>query len=607
MYVSLLVWLGLVLPGYVVVRGLSADDLKSGLLGVVGLSYLATFALLSPVSIGCYLSHAPVWVFSVACVLAILGGAIEITRQGWWRQAGKLVVGGATIELLIVVVDMVMGARIGALTEGDAVVHLTRVRHLLDHGFSNYDPFVAERHFFPVYHTNLLHGLYATCAQLTRVHHLSVWFASLPWGKLLVASGCYYMVWCVYGRRWVGWVAAVFAVGCFGPTTFVIYPNKLAPLWIGALMIGFVVQACRSPCTWRSCIKLAAASLVIGQVHSLYGAFTGIALGPTLCVIAAVRFFRRAPDRWRVTACVVALGAALPFVLVSKIAMDRAKSASAAVRAAEPETNTPEATDQRWVTMGPRSGWGTVRDPRAAFLAAGIVAAFIGSRRKQAAILLAITGTTAMIFYVPPLCSAAVHVLGERWILSRMGFVLLLGFVGLVPASFAFLVEPKTRTWWMRAVVSVVALLLALPFPQRRPEYTWANYWAKTTAPRKERESYLEMTEVMMAALDKHIPRGKTVLIDKWEGMVLTMIHDCHIVASKGMGNGIPDLGQRRKDLDLMLAADTPWHTRRSLLRKYDIEYFVPSQDAPTAWTNGHRRAVYTGSGLPVVILDTRR
>ena len=88
MYASLFFWLALLLPGYVLVRYVWQDDLRSGLLGTIGLSYLAVFTLLSPVSILCYLLHTPVAVFSAAYAVAVLAGALEITRRGWWRDGG---------------------------------------------------------------------------------------------------------------------------------------------------------------------------------------------------------------------------------------------------------------------------------------------------------------------------------------------------------------------------------------------------------------------------------------------------------------------------------------------------------------------------------------
>ena len=648
---SLLFWLLLALPGYAVVRRFFRDELRSGLLGTLGLSYLASFALLSPVSIGCYVFRAPLWVFSSFFLLAVIGGLIEITRQGWWRETGRLIIGGASVELSIVALDMILGARTGAITEGDAVVHLTRIRDVLDQGFSNLNPFVAEPFFFPIYHTNILHALYAACTQLTGVHHLSVWYASLPWGKLLIAGGAYYLTWSIYDRRWVAWVAAVFTVGCYGPVTFMVYPNKLAPYWILALMIAFVVQACQSPCHWKSMLKIGAASLVVGQIHSLYGGFAAVALAPVLLAVCAERMLRRKPDRWRVAACILGLAMAMPFVVVSKVKMGGAPSVSTGQEVAASESERPNTKEEGRITMGPRAGWGTVRDPRALFLAAGVIAALAGSRRKQAAVLFAVAGTVALIFYVPPLCTAAVDFLHEKWILGRMGAVLKLAFIGLVPASFAFLLEPRashwavgfivglvtlfvlwssghtgavyvgipcllvgstlslwvesTRAWWTRSVASVLVLTLALPFlPKRNPVYTWANYCRTATAPKEERESYLIQTSQITAFLAKHLPRGETVLLEEWPGMVLTMVHDGHIVAPKLAGAGITDLSQRRRDLRRMLAPNTPWQRRRSLLHKYGITFFMPARTS-AAWTQPHQETLIDEDGLRLYVLNT--
>lgn len=668
MYLSLLFWLALFLPGYVVVRRFWDDELESGLLGTVSLSYLATFGLLSPVSILCYMVGAPLWVFSGACFIAVVAAVVELTRRGWWRVTGKLMVGGLCVELVILLADMVFGARVGALTGGDAVVHLTRIRVLLDHGFNNNDPFVAVSYFFPIYHTNLLHALYAACSEVTGIHHLPVWFASLPWAKLLIASGSYYMVWCVFQRRWVAWVAAVFTVGFWGPVTFVVYPNKLAPLWLLAMMIGFAVRACSSPCTWREPLRLGIGSLVLGQMHSLYGAFAGVALGPVLGAFGLVRIWRRRPDRWRLAVCTVSLTAALPFLLVSKLNVRPLSPPASAAQVTPSEDGESPASDTEWTTIKLRRGWGTL-DWRSACLVFGVVCALAGSRRKQAAVLLAVAGTVCLIFYVPPLCTAAVGIFEKKWIVGRMGLVLHLAYIGLVPASVAFLIAwalakswgkpaavavavvgaaaliffvppvctnalqvlgkdwalgrlafaiglisvsvlllvlPKTRSWWVRSICSVLILLVAASFPKLKDPPRWQRYWTTAAAPRAAREGYLTMTHQVLAFCRTHIPRGATVLLESQQGMVLTMVHDCHIVAPRRGGNGIFDWDERRADLKVMLAAETPWEKRRTLLRKYDVELYFPA-GSPVAWTQGHVKELRKEPGFHLFVLDTGR
>ena len=95
-------------------------------------------------------TRAPLEVFSFACVALILAGLIELTRRRWWADLGKLAAAAVSVELVIVLVDVVMGARVGAHLDGDTRVHLARIRMLLDHGFNNYDPFIAGGFFFPM-------------------------------------------------------------------------------------------------------------------------------------------------------------------------------------------------------------------------------------------------------------------------------------------------------------------------------------------------------------------------------------------------------------------------------------------------------------------------
>ena len=68
-----------------------------------------------------------------------------------------------------------MGSHLG----GDAFVHVGRIRFLLDNGFSNWDPCYNFDVPFPFYHTNLLHAVLASCAQLTGSDAVTVWVVSL--------------------------------------------------------------------------------------------------------------------------------------------------------------------------------------------------------------------------------------------------------------------------------------------------------------------------------------------------------------------------------------------------------------------------------------------
>ncbi len=601
MYASLLFWLALAFPGYVLVRRCAAEELRSGLLGTLGVSYLATLALLSPVSILCYVVGAPLALFSAACALAVLAAVVELTRRRWWGELGRLVLAAASIELAILVIDLVLGARTGAIIGGDARVHLARIRCLVDHGFNNLDPYVAAPAFFPTYHTNILHALYAACVQLTSVDHLGAWFASLAWGKLLVASGMYYLVWCVFERQWAAWLAAVCVVGIQGPVTFLVYPNKLAPLWVIPCMIGFSVRAWSAGCPWSCCARLGIGSLVLGQLHGLYAIFAVILLAPGLAALGAYRLVRRRPDGRRVLACVVILGAGLPFALISAAKTteaareDDAPSGLVAVEAAAAFSGPPGAPataeaatpggesadtsfrrfDNGWQRKNPLRGFGA-GGWRFVLLAVGIVAALTSPRRGSAWAVVAVVAAVGVVLYVPPVYTLAVRVLGAPWIVARIESVLSTCLIALLVPAVAVRLEPRVHGWVARGAISLVCLALSIPYAQHRDPYDWPSYLRNALAGRGERRTIINEFRNVRRLVTDSIPPGETVLVNAETGMWTVMLHDCHIVAAASSNNGVQDIAQRRADLDLMLADDTPWTLRRHLLDTYGIRRFVP-------------------------------
>ena len=606
MYTALLFWLFLMLPAYVVTRYLARRELDSGLLGVVGVSYVFTFVILSPFSILAYLLKAPLIIFSSICVVLIIASLIEITRRKWWRETVKLLSQGLCVELFIILLDLVASAWSGALIGGDAVTHLARIRMLLDHGFNNSDPFVGQPHFFPIYHTNLLHALYATCSQLTGVFHTKVWFVSLAWSKLLVMSGAYFMVWCLFERRWVAWVAALFTLGSYGPVSFLLYPNRVAPLWLCAIIIGWSIQALHDTSSRHGPFKLAAAVLVLGQLHSLYVGFVCVILIPVMGFVAVYRFARRLPN-YRVPAlCGVAVLLSIPFPLIARnhLKNHNATTVRAEVDGQDRENEPKEPPSNRWISMKPRSGWGKL-DGWSLFLIGGVALSLRGPRRKHAAVLLAMCGIVLLIYHVPPLYSAFLSMVGKKWIVGRLGFVLHLGFVGLGLAAYIYWSEKWLHVWWRRGLVIVSALVLGASFvPASHVLYTWGGYWDRVTANRTDRQLQLRLSLTAASISRKHIPKGATVLTEDWRGMGLAMVHDCYIVAPKGGGNGIKDIQTRRADLKTMLAPHTPWIRRRELLRKYNIRHYLPGSPQ-FEWAIPHsKHAIQYGPNKYIFVLD---
>lgn len=599
MTVALLFWFGLLLPGYVVLRLTSREDLKSGLLGTIGLSYLAVFALLSPVSILGYLLGLPLAVMSGACVLSFLAALVEITRRKWWPDIVRLLLSGLGVTVLLVAGDLVMSARAGAFMRGDSKTHVARIRYLVDHGLSNVEPYVGGDYFFTAYHTNLLHSLHASCVQLTGVDVFGEWFISLVWAKLAIVGGIYFMVWAIFDRHWAAGLAVLFFLGAQAPVTFMLYPNQVAPLWLLTIMVGFAAQACRSPCDWRTPLKLAAGSLVVAQVHGLFGLFAGIALGPFLVCLFLIRLRRREPDRAQLAACVLALFVAAPFVLVGKVRLgEQGKPTRAQIVA-----------DQRFHHF--ENGWSMKKPGGAAryeLMALGALCAMVGPRRKQAAVLIAAAGAAAVILFTPPICTAAIKAFGPQHTVYRMGTLLTIARFGLVPAALAVLMEPAFRSRWARELGCVVIFLLGMQFAPSKGKFSLKTYYETATAGPEVRDQWLTRLRNNRKFFQEHIPPGATVLTDVGTAMWLVMAYDCHVVIHQRLRHGIPDVPQRIADLDAMLSPETSWDVRRNLLERYNIHLLLIAADKQESleWARAHVKEHWSGSGYLLIALDLK-
>ncbi|MBI4718795.1 MAG: hypothetical protein HY763_13390 [Planctomycetes bacterium] len=603
MILTLLFWLALFFPGYAVLRLALPDDARMEFPGVAAGAYFAAFALLSPVAIAGYLLHLPIAALSAACVAAVFAGAATITRRGWWGDLGRLFARTAPVGMLLVGADMVLGARVGGYLLGDAWVHVTRIRHLVDHGFNNQVPCVAGDYFFPIYHTNLLHALHAAGAVLTGQSALEAWYASLPIFKLLVAAGGYYLGHVVFGTRLAAWAVALFLAAYKSSTAYVLYPNQLAPLWLLAMMLAFAVQACRDRGGRRCVLKLAAGSLLLGEIHGLYVLFAGLAAGLPMAIAAAVGILRRGPGLWMLVGCLAALSAGAPFVLVSHYG--RAGAEMAATVAASGAEKIIRADDGSLHYDPHRAVFDKGGAAALALLGAGCVYGLAGSRRRNLWPVVAATLATAAILLVPALCGAALRGVGREWIVARLNVLLLLAFTTLVVGSLAATVAERAGAWYWQVAVMLAAAVAGAVVDLRTAPTRAREYYASAFAIAEVRRSYIENTLELQRFCAAQLPRGATVLTDGAAASLLGMVYDGYVVLPGGGNTGVGDQVQRRDDLMAMLAPNTAWPRRRELLQRYGVRYYLVTRDmAPyTAWTQGRVARVVRAAGFTLLEL----
>jgi len=587
MYLTLVFWLALFLPGYAVVRRWYRDEFESGLLGVVALSYLLTLGLLSPASILCYVLQFPVWVFAGCIVAAVAAAMIDLTRTRSWTELGRLGKQALGLGLLIVLLDVIGGATVGGHFLGDARVHLARIRFLVDHGFTNLDPFVATPYFYPIYHTNLLHALYAGCVKLSGVDHFGVWFVSLAWAKLLVSSAAYYLAWSIFKSRLAGWAAALFSVVVWGPVPFTLYPNKVAPLFVATTMFAIVVRMRSDACSWRRCVLLAIGALLLGQIHALYGAFAALAFGPLLTVSALRAVKAKRADRNRLAVAVLALALAGPFLFIStRYTRPREVQLDASGRPVVAFDMTPNFHhfDNNWIMYRFDRALGNYWWFGLGLGLVAVVPAVWREPREGALVALGILGTVAAFLYVPPLCTLLLHVTEREWVVARFGFMLQLGLTVFAAGSLAVIVEQYVRFGALRQLLLLPIAALALPYGARPDSLSWPYYFKKLSLPPQQQTMRLRGAREAGAFAREHIEPGATVLTSPEEAVPLVMMADCHVVAAFSSNNGVSDLPQRRMDLGTMVDGNAPVQQRASLLAEYDVRYFLSMDEESPPW-----------------------
>ena len=159
----LLFWLALLLPGAAVARRLIPQELRGGVLPSMAVSWMTTFVVLAPVLIVGYLARVPTAPMAALLAVFIMWGAIDLLRARAWVGTRHAVVAIIGIAGAVVLIDLVLAERVGAILNNDARVHIARIRFLVEHGLSNGDPFIQGPVEFPypIYHTNILHALHA--------------------------------------------------------------------------------------------------------------------------------------------------------------------------------------------------------------------------------------------------------------------------------------------------------------------------------------------------------------------------------------------------------------------------------------------------------------
>lgn len=628
-----LFWTLSLAPGLALVERVRPRALEAGALSAIAYGYPASLGVLAPVAITCYWLRLPVAVLSTWWLItATVGlGALVRARMGRsWRPNPRLDVGVAAALLFV---HLVMQARVGAWLDGDATFHLGRVRHVLDHGFDNRDFYLRGESFTRIYHTNLIHALFAVATQLTRGDLLEVWWASLAWAKLVIAGAHFALGHALFRRREPAWLLALVVSAVQAGMTYAVYPNALAAGWLVPWLWAIALDHLESP--RGAPALLAAGSFLLSLVHPLYALFAMFVIGPGVA-IAALTSLRGDRVRARGLAWMLAaLLAGAPAGLVARHAnaflpataphapvqvqapAERDRPSVDAIRTAAPrkpptpalaagggpleKTLEQRPDGRRWLPPAKTGG--------VALVLAGFVALFVvGARRTtegaRARHLLLAASSCAALLYWPWLCTLAADSFGLAAALPRLvpllGTALFAGLVGATELALDWL--PQHRLTW--PVATVVAVALATRLFGFSPQ-SFDEHWHDALAPVSANHGMLALQRARRTALRAWIPAGETVLASPREGRYVAMLHDVTVlVVDRGHGT-TRGLAERREAVERMTAKRTPWAERAELLRKHRLRFLVfrDKWRDRYGWAYEHGRVLGQGGDFHVIAL----
>jgi hypothetical protein len=632
-------WALFCLPGYAFVRRFWPQAREAGALYALAFSCAGSMLLLSPVSLVCYLVHAPLYVFSAACALFSLSALVWLARSGGGRELWALARGEPPLPWVLLAGLLWLQARSGGWLDGDALFHMGRMRVLLEHGFTNRDIYLAEEHFQAIYHSNLLYPLYAASAQLTRLSYLQTWFDTEAFAKLLVAAGHYVFAYALTRQRFAAHLFALCVITANAGETYALYPNVLCVGFLLPMLLGLgFAFAAREECGPRALSQLAALDFLLAQVHGLYAVYAALLLGPVL--LLALLSSRTRRERVLLLLAIASLGAAAPFLWVSSYATRSGSDLAAAPADDDAAQATPappppppagiatpqpparetdalaaggghlekvvEAIDDVRIVFDPRrmGGWAFVGS---GFLGLAVALALRRGQRLAMAIVLVVALLMAAVLFSVSGASAALRLLRAPFVVARLSTVLTMLLAFGITASLAALTQAlgRSRALW-EALLTLSMVGLSSQLLGHAP-LRFADHVRVALAPREVRHALLDQLEMRRQLLSQRVPSGETILTTARFARQLVMLRDCYVLAADRGHTGLPGISKRRRDLVVLNAADTAWPTRAKLIAHYHLRLvaFEHRWQRRYRWAFEHGQLRGSAAGLDVIELES--
>jgi hypothetical protein len=212
----------------------------------------------------------------------------------------------------------------------------------------------------------------------------------------------------------------------------------------------------------------------------------------------------------------------------------------------------------------------------------------------------------ACILFVSPLTTRASELLQGAYVVARLSTLLcsLLMAAACAVAAWPLGLLRRAQARALDAL-SLVMCLGAAALPAHAPE-SFRAHVARALAPAALRHKQLQQLSVRRDLLREHVAAGSTVLATAYFARQVVMLCDCYVLAADRGHTHVIGIQERRRDLEFLNAANTPWPARARLLRYYgvDIVTFERRWRQRYAWAYEHGELLGAAAGLEIVRLE---
>lgn len=259
-----------------------------------GLIYLATvFTVMAIFTVTAYAFKLPILAGGIFYIGLIVVSLIYFWRDlrvdfiahlkmnvASWTRTPLFSAAGIMITLLIF--DFIANIFIGGYLGGDGLIHISKIRYLINHGFTLTDAYYGTvpetRH-----HLSVLHTIYAIPGAFG-ISALNAWFYSLAPMKLALISAKFFLAWRILksfklrDSLATSLASSITILAIFGGY-FTTVPGTFVVTWVALLAIGLLdlVSVRKSGIVIMACI-------LIAMTHSLIAIATILLLGLIVCL-----------------------------------------------------------------------------------------------------------------------------------------------------------------------------------------------------------------------------------------------------------------------------------------------------------------------------------